>query len=609
MQSSVLGPARLRRVATVVLLVGVSVAAGPARAAWAEGAESISRYDVTINVAADATMRVTETITYDFGNNERHGIMRDIPVRVHVDDTHDRVYPIDAVSATMDGSAVPFEQGSDGGDELLRVGDPDKTIRGEHTFVLAYTVRGALNGFADHDELYWDVVGDGWAVPIASATATVTGPAGIIRIDCFAGPSGGPSSCDGRSVDGVTAGFGPQRLASHTGLTVVVAFPSGSVGDTAPLLAPRRDAAAAFRATPLTVGLGGALALLGVAAVLLLAWLVGRDRRYVGLLPGLSPGFGESAVERRRPLFGTPPVSVEFGPPEKIRPGQVGTMIDERADPRDVTASIVDLAVRRHLYIKEVDEEGVRDWDLVKLTDGDPDFLPYEKTLFEALFADRDRVRLSELRGTVAGPVRQARQELYQDMVDRGWYRRSPADTRRRGYLLAGFGVLAAAVATVVLALVHLGLIGIGLIVAALALVAVAGLLPARTGRGSAVLARIQGFRLYVATAEAKQLEFQERAQIFSTFLPYAIVFGLVDRWAATFADQGLFEQEEGVYWYGGPGPFTYAWFHGSFGGFTTGTAMVGTAVAAASGSSAGTSGFSGGFAGGGAGGGGGGSW
>jgi len=140
-------------------------------------------------------------------------------------------------------------------------------------------------------------------------------------------------------------------------------------------------------------------------------------------------------------------------------------------------------------------------------------------------------------------------------------------------------------------------------------LLAVAGKMPARTGRGSAMLARIHGFELYLKTAEAAQIKFEEREQIFSRYLPYAMVFGLADRWASIFRDIGAVRPDgtAGLYWYTGQPGWTMLYFSQSIGSFTTTT--VGT-IATTPPSAAGSSGFSGGgFSGGGGGGGGGGSW
>jgi uncharacterized membrane protein YgcG len=199
-------------------------------------------------------------------------------------------------------------------------------------------------------------------------------------------------------------------------------------------------------------------------------------------------------------------------------------------------------------------------------------------------------------------------------MVAQGWYRQSPERTRLVARLAAGGILVAAILLTVVLALTtNAALVGIGLVLGAMALLVVAGSFPARTGKGSAVLARVQGFRLYIATAEAEQIRFLERENVFSEFLPYAIVFGLTNRWARVFADLGA-AAEQDLYWYGGTGAFPAGHDLSSFGrtigAFTTATAGVIATAPASTSSTSGVSGFGGGgFSGGGAGGGGGGSW
>jgi hypothetical protein len=601
----------LRGTGVVALLASAALLAG-APAALATSWESISIYDTRVEVQASGQMRITETIAYDFGSYARHGIIRKIPARFRYDDRHDRVYPIDGVTVTMDGAPVTFKRSSDSGYEIVKIGDPNHTITGAHTYVIGYAVRGGLNGFPDHDELYWNVVGDEWEVPIGTATATVTGPAAIERTACYAGPNGSRLSCESASADGTTATFRQPNLGYRSGLTAVVAFPKGSVGSTAPILVDRHDLTSAFQVTPVTVGGGVGLGLVGVAGALAVGWLIGRDRRYVGPLPGLVPEPGEPEIEQRKPLTGKPPVSVEFTPPYDVRPGQVGTLIDEQANVVDVTATIIDFAVRKHLHITEIAGTGksrTQDWQLTRLTTGDPNFLPYERRLFDALFEGRDSVLLSDLKYTFASDLRQVQRDLYSDMVTQGWYRASPQYTR---YAARGIAILLLIVAvgiTVLLGMfTHAAILGIGLVAGALALLIVAGKFPARTGRGSAMLERVLGFRLYVATAEKDQIKFQEREQIFSRYLPYAMVFGLVDRWAGIFSDLNAVRPDgtSGLYWYTGQPGWNMGYYHQSIGNFTTTT--VGT-IASTPPSASGSSGFSGGFSGGGGGGGGGGSW
>jgi uncharacterized membrane protein len=195
-------------------------------------------------------------------------------------------------------------------------------------------------------------------------------------------------------------------------------------------------------------------------------------------------------------------------------------------------------------------------------------------------------------------------------MVAQGWYRQSPQRTRTNARGLAFLLLLVAIAITVLLALfTQVALIGVGLVAGALVLLAVSGKLPARTGRGSAALARVLGFKKYLTTAEAGQIKFEEREQIFSRYLPYAMVFGIAERWASEFRDLGA-EQPgggSGLYWYTGQPGWNLAFYGASIGSFSTTT--TGT-IASTPPSASGSSGFGGGgFSGGGGGGGGGGSW
>ena len=323
-----------------------------------------------------------------------------------------------------------------------------------------------------------------------------------------------------------------------------------------PLLADWRDLATAFRATPATVGGGIAIALLGVGAALLVAFRVGRDRR--------SAGTG-AAEERTPPDRTAEPVALEFSPPGGLRPGQVGTLVDERVHLMDVTATIVDFAVRRLLQIREQPDG---DWDLVQLGPPDPAFLPYERTLFDALFDDRHRVRLSELGGTFGSDFDRVRRQLYADTVAQAWYRRSPARTRVIAWIVAVLVLVNVAVATFILALFRLGLLGGGLLLGAVALLIAAGRLPARTAHGNATVARIKGFQQYLATVGVEQINAEEQARILPTYLPYAMVFGLTERWSGLFGRNAT----PLLYWYLGT-QMAVAPFSQSLDGFVTTTA------------------------------------
>jgi hypothetical protein len=597
----------------------VAVLAPTAAAAPTFAGESTAAYTVDLTVRPNGTLHVVERIDYDFGDTPRHGIERFIPTRFRYDDTYDRVEPISHVTTTATDASAKVTQRQEGSFTRIRIGDPNKTITGRHLYTISYDVKGALNGFPDHIELYWNAIGDQWNTDISLASARVHAPDAITRVLCFVGRTGATTPCEGSSTSGSEATFTQSSgLPAYNGLTVVVELPKGSVSNTKPILKERFAVSRAFGASPKSLSLA-ALVLLGGGGLLgRLLWLRGRDRRYVGQIPGLTPAAGQADVEQPRPLTGTPLAGpVEFAPPDGIRPGQVGTLVDEQANPLDVTATIVDLAVRGYLRIEELPRQhrwSKADWKLVRLSPApetsprNPALLPYESTLLEALFAGRDEVLLSDLKDTFYAELKRVQDRLYDDVVQQGWFSRRP-DAVRSAWKGAGIGITAVGAGlTYLLAKhTHLGLVGVAAVLVGLLVVSTAKLAPARTGKGGAELARVLGFRQYVATAEAGQLKFEEATDVFSRYLPYAVVFGLTERWAKAFGDIAAQQAAAGgLGWYVGPPGWNPLFFGTSFDSFTStvGSAVVSTPAAS------GGSGFSGGgFSGGGGGGGGGGSW
>ncbi len=330
----------------------------------------------------------------------------------------------------------------------IRVGDPDRTVSGPQTYVLTYHVEGALNAFDDYDELYWDAIGTEWTVPIRQATVRVDAPA-IEKARCFTGALGSAPSAAPNCVSESTS---VQAQAARVSVTALASrwwwrCPR------ARLTSRRRSTSSGGRcsvrspSTPATVGAAvAALVLAGVGVF----WVLrrGRDRRYVGQIPGLAPVAGGDATEEVRPFGDSGEGPVEWSPPDDLRPGLLGTLIDEQANVLDVTATIVDLAVRGYLRIDEIPDKGLfssRDWQLVQLKGGDPELLDYEQKLFSALFTGRNVVRLSELKRTFADDLSTVQDALYDELVYRKWYRRRP-DSTRSTWALLGFVVIAAAI-------------------------------------------------------------------------------------------------------------------------------------------------------------------
>ena len=598
--------------AVVVAVLALEVAVAPP-AAGQVGDERIPQYDVTLTVGPDGTLTVEEDITYDFaGAEDRHGILREIPVRLRYDGGHDRVYPLEVVSVEgSPGTPDDYRVETAGGLKVIRIGDPDETVTGVHRYRITYRVEGALNGFDDHDELYWNAVGAHWGVPVDRGTARVVVPGAIQRVACFTGPTGSSLPCEQAAVDGATASFVQTGMGAYEALTVVVGVPKGVVPAPAPVLEERWTPARAFSLTPVTGALTGGLLALVVALFGRLLWRRGRDRRFVGSPVDVAFGTA-SGTDEAVPLMERPVTPVEFVPPDGVLPGQVGTLIDERANPLDVTATVVDLAVRGYLRIEEIPKEGwfgKDDWRLVRLDRGaDPrgGLRRYERLLLDGLFEGGAEVRLSELRNTFAPRLKKVQDALYQDVVDQGWFAGRPDQVRSR-WTASGVGVALLGAGLVWLAARYttFGLVPVPVVLAGLLLLAGHRWMPRRTARGTGTLRRVQGFRRLIEESEAERARFAEQRNLFSEYLPFAVVFGATEKWARAFA--GLDGELPETAWYGGRGGvFNAHSFADSVDSFTVSTA--GTIASTPSGS--GSSGFGGGgSSGGGGGGGGGGSW
>lgn len=571
----------------------------------------ITSFDAQIEVQQDGALRITETILVDFGTLRRHGIFRDIPVRYNYNEDAYRVYDFALESVTdTAGRRHKYEVSTVGDFKRIKIGDPDREVSGPQSYRITYRLRHVLNSFSEHDELYLNIIGPpGWPVRIERSTATVTLPEdGIQRVTCFQGVLSSQEPCRFTS-SGRGAGFETTRvLPEGQYFTIVVALRKGVVPEPQPkLVAKPREFSEYFAVTPLTLT-GAAVVFAGALGGLAWSWWTfGRDRRYTTIYY-----LSDDPAEETRPLLASDPIVIEYQPPEGLRPAQMGVLLDEQADTLDVTATIIDLAVRGYVHITEIPKEGFlatlfgsKEWQLDRTEKDASDLLPYEQTILDGLFKDGSPVKLSDLKNKFYRDLQAAQRLLYADATTRKWfpYRPDRARTFWRVIGMVGVGLGAGAVFGLG-RFFGAGLIGLPVIFGGLLMMGMAPWMPRRTALGREMLRRTLGFRQYIATAEKDRQQFNEQQNLFAAYLPYAIVFRCVDKWARAFRDIAMAPATQS--WYTGTTPFTATEFSRGLQSFA---AEVSTTIASTPGSS-GSSGFGGGGgSGGGGGGGGGGSW
>ena len=461
--SRTLGVAGALALAVGLSLLGARPGAAAPVPAQAGGERVVSFVvDATLTQPGSSTDRpvltVHESIDYDFGGQSRHGIFRFVPVRFRCETVgasdlcpagFDRVTPMSGVQVSSpSGAPTQVKLTTESGSRVIRIGDPKRTVGGRQRYDITYQVTGVMNPNPDGgSELAWNLTGNGWQVPIDAVDATITVPAVPAAVRCVRGVAGSRLACE-------PAGGGTTKVTVHAdqlgvgeGATVYVSLPPGPAVTT-PVLDRRWTLDRAFSRTP---GAFATTAATGVFGALLVGLFGrrGRDRRFAGSDVDLAmgrAGQAEIPLGLREKL----PQVMEFAPPDKLRPGQVGALVDETVDTRDITATIVDLAIRGHLRITEIPgppgRASVADHQLER-TMAPPsgqDLLGYEQLLLDKLFATGSPVMLSALKQKWATSFGAVRSQLYTDLVEHGWYERRPDQQRARATALAvliGVGV------------------------------------------------------------------------------------------------------------------------------------------------------------------------
>ncbi len=165
-----------------------------------EPAEQILSYDSDITIHQDASMQVRETIkVHALGEQIKHGIYRDFPTayKDRAGNAYKVGFQVDQV--LRDGKAEPFHIEDRSNGKRVYIGDKDSIVLpGDYTYSITYTTNRQLGFFAGHDELYWNVTGNGWGFAIEKVSATVhlprAGPQAVdhraLRLNGYTGPQG-----------------------------------------------------------------------------------------------------------------------------------------------------------------------------------------------------------------------------------------------------------------------------------------------------------------------------------------------------------------------------------------------------------------------------------
>jgi uncharacterized membrane protein YgcG len=542
--------------------------------------ERIVDFASDVSIDANGSLLVVETIVVHVeGQQIKRGIFRDFPTRYENHRGLTVVVPFEVLNVQRDGAAEQYKVEPLNNGMRVRIGNPQQMLpRGPHMYRISYRTGRQLGFFERHDELYWNVTGNGWPFVIDRASARVRlpqpVPADKLSAEVYTGLQGARGRDATASVsDGEFTFETTRRLAPNEGLTIVAAFPKSVVA--APSAVQRLGWTIADNAGEL-VGIGALLLL--ILFMFAMWWRLGRDPRKGPKFPRYEPPANMSAAAIR--------------------------FIDRMGfDTRCLAAGVLGLGARGYLKVHQHDKGFV-----VQKTGSTVQWLPGEKPLADALFRGGSQAALSQ---TYDPAVAEAQSELSSALST---HYKGVAFKRNHWPLVlvviigaGAFGLAAVLGANpaLIIALVCLLLLTVFVFFK---------LLPAYTREGRKVQDHIDGLRQYLGVAERDDLARMKAPEMtpaeFARMLPYALALDVEKTWADRFAAVlGAAAVAAAVSSYYDGATFS----QDSVSGFTDSLGSLDSTVSAAStapGSESGSSGGGGGgSSGGGGGGGGGGGW
>jgi hypothetical protein len=526
-----------------LLAAGIAIAAISVNAplAFADG-DVISSYTVEATVNNDGSIDVKASISL----NTPNPVVQAFATKQEITDRRDYVYTITDIKVSESGMgeiSPELAPVTTNGDSI------SVTLPGivQTTRELSYRVVGAATKAGPDTVISWDFL-QGLNMPVEVFDATVHAEPQFSMIDCAAGDPSAPGACTyyggGTHTDPIPV-FHSEGVAAGDIVRVILRFPDGSIAVNQQIRS-HWTFDRAFSIAPLQLLSALGVLLLGGVALWLVHRRFGRD---VAAAP----------VVRVAEFFPVGEGKAEFRVLDQIHPGLVGTVLDERVDPIDITATLLDLAVRGHLLITELPRESLYqpfDWTLSRI-DSTDELADYEKTLLDALTTESgEAVRVSALPDQVRPVIGAVQSQLYDEVVARGWFARRPDSTRNTWSRIGWASIGLAMLLTIVLAIwTSFGMVGLSLLALAFGLNFVAQEMPARTASGVGVWRGLQLLAATLDTQPSDSLPDGTQMEQISAILPYTVVLGSQDRWlnALTALDLDEDEDSEDIYWYHAP--------------------------------------------------------
>ena len=492
---------------------------------------NISDFRDTISIQDDGTALVTESITCVFVG-EYHGIHRRIPFQYPGKHGENYTLYLDFLKvADSDGNNLKYDLATKGAYRQLTIYIPG-AVDATKTVNITYRVRNGIRWFDDYDEFYWNVTGNDWPVPIDHASATVMLPAKAqgsgLRAQAFTGAYGSTAAESTAKIENTTADFETTNpLNVGSGLTIDIYIPKNVLNEPS-----------ALTKIGWYVGSNPILYLPLTAFVVMftLWYMKGRDPD-----PGLS-------------------VAPMYAPPDGMSPAEAGALLGDQVHTRDITSTLVDLAVKG--YIK-IEQTGEKHWylnssdytfHLLKPRAEWGNLAVHEQSMMNELFDGTagETTTLSSLKNHFYQALPAIRSNVMTELEAKGMYGLDPEHA-------VAYDVLGAVIIAAPFVLLQwsgavnftisgwLMFVCIGIAVGVV--IFFSRIMPAKSIKGARTVVAVRGFQEFMNRVDRDRLRTMP-PDTFEKFLPYAMALGVEERWAKAFEGLGL----QPPTWYVGPG-------------------------------------------------------
>jgi uncharacterized membrane protein YgcG len=519
----------------VSTLATLMILASQSSVSYAQDIERIDEFTIDLSISASGEVQIVETIRYDFGNLEKHGMFREIPVRDKLDSGDYWVHPIEVNSVTRDGTTEKFSESQDGYWKSLMIGDPNVFVSGVHTYKIQYTVTGALFPLGEKEitnnpvlkagdiSFYWDVIGDSWQVPIEQVVVNINLPSTddslVLAENCTLGTPGSDSQC--LSLSSQRAWASNRALQPGEAMTISMQM-SAAMFDV--------EISQTIDQGPIEVFSSKWVA--AVKPYLLLGSLLG-----VAILVGIM-----FYLRRRLSRMKTSKVYevLQFDPPAG-HVAEISAAWKGQVDSRAVTATLVDLAARGVIEIQINDDKNL----VVRKKSGVSNVKNFEQDLLNTLFKNSTETTIEGYDADIAAVTQSISENLVKLAEDSGIRNMTGSRSRVSSIIGLVLGIVLIVISSNTLAVPEIfGLafpislaVFIGFVIALIKTPRI------ETPKSAEFLSHVLGFRKAMDTdSGALRRKFAQASgltpgNIFATLLPLAIIYELEDSWLANFVE------------------------------------------------------------------------